>query len=126
MRQMRFHHSAGFGEWIGRLGWLCLWLVARHSLRVWLAAPTTTGRESAHPTRCHDDMEHHGCDSEDVMRLPGRRTALKELQRKFGFEPDRVVAAKATPMALRLAPQGLVDVGQSVDDIAARHEERSF
>jgi Protein of unknown function (DUF2934) len=34
---------------IRRLGWLCLWLIARHGLRVWLTASTVVGAVAAHP-----------------------------------------------------------------------------
>jgi len=38
--------GACLGDRVRQLGWLVLWLVARHSLRVWLTAPASTGAET--------------------------------------------------------------------------------
>ncbi|MEP7306329.1 MAG: hypothetical protein ABJA98_12500 [Acidobacteriota bacterium] len=57
---MCLHHQVVVKESVRRLGWLVLWLVARHSLRLWLDAPgspeTVAGadrliRGPSHPVR---------------------------------------------------------------------------
>jgi hypothetical protein len=41
---MRFNRRSGVDDWVRRLGWLCLWLVARHSMRLWLTAPPSRAK----------------------------------------------------------------------------------
>ena len=36
---MRLARRSGVADRVRRLGWLCLWLVAKHGLRLWLTAP---------------------------------------------------------------------------------------
>jgi hypothetical protein len=38
-RMIGFGRRAGVDDRLGRLGWLCLWLVAKHGMRLWLTAP---------------------------------------------------------------------------------------
>jgi len=41
--QRHVRHHVSVKDWFRRLGWLGLWLVARRSMRLWLAVPTLTG-----------------------------------------------------------------------------------
>jgi len=36
-------HPVSVKDWLARLGWWGLWLVAQRSMRLWLADPTITG-----------------------------------------------------------------------------------
>lgn len=40
--QLHVRHHVSVKDWFRRLGWLGLWLVAQHSMRLWLADPTFT------------------------------------------------------------------------------------
>ena len=40
--QPRVHRHVTFKEWLRRLGWRGLWVVAYRSMRIWLADPTFT------------------------------------------------------------------------------------
>jgi len=41
--QRHLRHHVSVKDWFRRLGRLGLWLVAQHSMRLWLADPTFTG-----------------------------------------------------------------------------------
>src|SRR5581483_11858849 len=44
--QLHRPHDGSIKEWIRRLGWFGLWLVAQRSMRLWLADPTSSGSKA--------------------------------------------------------------------------------
>jgi hypothetical protein len=49
--QLHVRHHVSVKDRIRRLGWLGLWWVAQHSMRLWLADPTPTGSKAIAPSR---------------------------------------------------------------------------
>jgi len=44
--QRHVHHHVSVKDWVRRLGWFGLWLVAQRSMRLWLADRTFTGSKA--------------------------------------------------------------------------------
>lgn len=62
---MDVRDSLGDNERFHRLGWRRLWLIARHSLRLWLTAPPSFGAATR-----RDDREGWSTDRRTAVRCP--------------------------------------------------------